>query len=94
MFVWYSARHNVLNEWVYNHADLVHSKVIWARNLGAEHNRLLLEQFPDRTFWLVDADRHDPQLIPYSEVDTQAPQPGVQKAQKTDTPEQQDQLDW
>jgi len=91
VFVWYSAHHRVINEWVYNRADLIHAKVIWARNLGAEHNRLLLQQFPDRTVWLVDADRRDPQLIPYSQVDRQAPEP---MSPKTNTAGEQDQLDW
>lgn len=91
VFVWYSARHRVTEEWVYNHADLVHSQVIWARNLGAEHNRLLLQQFPDRTVWLVDADQGEPQLIPYSQVDSQAPLP---EPQTSYAGVEQDQLDW
>jgi hypothetical protein len=91
VFVRYSARHNVIFEWVYNRADLVHSHVIWARDLGAEHNRLLLQELPDRTVWLLEADRREPQLVPYSEVDSQAPQP---VSPKTDTTVEQDQLDW
>jgi len=43
VFVRYSPRHDVIFEWVYNHADLIHSHVIWARDLGAEHNQLLLK---------------------------------------------------
>lgn len=66
VFVHYSSRHNVESEWVYSHADLVHSHVIWARDLGAEHDKLLLQQMPNRTVWLVEADTQEPQLVPYS----------------------------
>lgn len=68
VFVRYSVRHNVFFEWVYNHADLVHSHVIWARDLGTQHDADLLKQFPDRTAWMIDADREDPQLVPYAQA--------------------------
>jgi hypothetical protein len=68
VFVRYFPNHYVNFEWVYNKADLIHSQVVWARDLGPEHNRLLLQQFPDRTPWLVEADRPEPQLIPYAEA--------------------------
>jgi hypothetical protein len=68
VFVRYWQNHNVMVEWVYNHPDIMHSHVIWARDLGAEHNKLLLNLVPDRTVWLIEADRPHPQLIPYSEV--------------------------
>lgn len=84
VFVAYSGHHNVNFEWVYNHADLVHSHVIWARNLGPEHNRLLLKQFPDRTAWVVEADRRDPQLIPYSAFDGSITIPVAAKADATE----------
>jgi hypothetical protein len=88
VFVWYSAHHRVKEEWVYNRADLVHAKVIWARNLGPQENRRLLAQFPNTTAWLVDADRRDAQLIPYSEIQRlAAPAP-----QKASTGAQQDDL--
>lgn len=76
VFVRYFPYHNVNLEWVYNHADIMHSHVIWARDLGAEHNRLLLQLLPDRTVWLVEGDRRDPQLIPYSESIQSVPIPG------------------
>jgi hypothetical protein len=91
VFVRYLPSHDVNSEWVYNHADIVHSQVIWARDLGAEHNRLLLRQFPERSVWLLQADWLRPQLIPYSQVDPQAPQP---VPGKPDLPVEQDQLNW
>lgn len=68
VFVRYSQRHNVNFEWVYNRADLVHSHLIWARYLGPEHDKLLQQQFPDRIPWVIDADRPEPQLVPYAEA--------------------------
>lgn len=68
VFVRYSAHHNVIYEWVYNHADIMHSHVIWARDLGEDHNKLLLNLLSDRTVWLIEADRRRPQLIPYSQA--------------------------
>ena len=67
VFVRYSRHHNINAEWVYNHADMVHSHVLWARDLGAEHNKLLIAQMPDRRLWSLEADRPEPQLAPYSE---------------------------
>lgn len=68
VFVRYPLRHNVYFEWVFNHPDLVHSHVIWARDLGTKNDELLLKQFPDRTAWLIDGDALDPQLVPYAEA--------------------------
>jgi len=65
VFVRYSPNHNVNFEWVYNHADIMHSHVMWARDLGSEHNKLLLNLVPDRNVWLLEADARNPQLVPY-----------------------------
>lgn len=73
VFVRYSRRHNVNDEWVYNHADIMHSHVIWARDLGTDHNKLLLSLLPDRTAWLLETDTRDPQLVPYAQA-MEAPQ--------------------
>jgi hypothetical protein len=63
VFVRYWQNHNVNFEWVYNRPDIMHSHVMWARDLGAEHNKLLLNLVPERTVWLVAADRKHPQYI-------------------------------
>jgi hypothetical protein len=75
VFVRYSARHSVLNEWVYNHADIMGSQVVWARDLGAEHNSLLLQAMPDRTVWSLEADLKNPQLVPYAQAPISVPAP-------------------
>lgn len=92
VFVRYHPRHNVYYEWVWNRADLVHAKVIWARDLGAEHNRLLLQQFPDRTVWSVEADRLVAQLTPYSET-TEPASPTTAPVQPQPDPNGE-RLDW
>jgi len=73
VFVRYFPTHDVNDEWVWNRADLVHSKVVWARDLGSDHNRLLLQQMPDRTVWSLLADVPEPRLVSYAEVLGHAP---------------------
>jgi len=68
VFVRYSPDHNMNFEWVYNHADIMHSHVIWERSTISRFWTLM----QDRTVWLVEADRRDPQLIPYDQAN--APQ--------------------
>jgi hypothetical protein len=68
VFVRYSPRHNINYEWVYNHPNIMHSHVIWARDLGAEHNKLLLNLVSDRKIWLIEPDTRDYELIPYNEA--------------------------
>jgi hypothetical protein len=83
VFVRYSQNHhNVIYEWVYNHPDIMHSHVIWARDLGAEHNKLLLDLVPDRTVWLVEADRGHPELVPYNEAINRPPERGPMRNPK------------
>ena len=79
VFVRYSPRHKVNFEWVYNHADLIHSHVVWARDLGADHDRLLLDYFPERTAWIIDADLKDPKLVPYAEAGEPPIPPSTQR---------------
>jgi hypothetical protein len=54
----------ILDEWVYNGADIDGSKVIWARDMGDE-NTELLRYFRDRRAWLVEPDYNPPKLTPY-----------------------------
>jgi hypothetical protein len=56
VLVRYGANHNFLDEWVYNAADIDHSKVIWARDMDDAKNLELIRYYKDRTVWLVQPD--------------------------------------
>jgi hypothetical protein len=64
VFVRYDSRHT-FKEWVYNEADIDRSRVVWARDLGADENAKLIHYYPDRSPWLLEPDREPPQLKPY-----------------------------
>jgi hypothetical protein len=65
VIVRYGATHPFDHEWVYNGADIDGERVVWAREMDADHNRRLLDYFADRQPWLLEADRPDPSLVPY-----------------------------
>ena len=65
VLVRYQPGHDViLNEWVFNNADIDGSKVIWARDMGAQ-NAELLTYFSGRKFWLMEPDYNPPRLTAY-----------------------------
>jgi hypothetical protein len=53
-------------QWIYNDADIDASKVVWARDLGAEGNRALIEYFRERKIWVVDPNVEPATILPYS----------------------------
>jgi hypothetical protein len=57
----------LLNEWVFNNADIDRSKVIWARDMGHEKNEELLRYFKERQVWLVEPDFKPIELRSYPE---------------------------
>ncbi len=56
VFVRYSPQHMFQEEWVWNDADIDASRVVWARDLGADENRKLIDYYPGRTAWLLEPD--------------------------------------
>jgi hypothetical protein len=58
--------HNVNYEWVYNAADIDHSKIVWAREIPGADITPLLNYYKDRNIWLVEADSFPLKLAPYS----------------------------
>lgn len=56
VFVKYGPNHNYHQEWVYNRADIDRADVVWARSMGAEADRDLVEYFADRRAWTLEVD--------------------------------------
>jgi hypothetical protein len=52
-------------QWIYNAADIDASPVVWARDLGTEKDRALVEYFRGRTVWLVDPNVQPARITPY-----------------------------
>jgi hypothetical protein len=65
VIVRYRPDHVPVNEWVFNGADIDRSKVVWARDMGADQNSELIRYFKDRSVWLVEPDLAVPKLSPY-----------------------------
>jgi hypothetical protein len=65
VLVRYQPSHDVLEEWVYNGADIDGSKVVWARDMGPERNRELLDYYRDRRIMLLEPDRNPRNLSAY-----------------------------
>jgi hypothetical protein len=61
----YGPRHNLDHDWVYNKADIDSAKVVWARDMGNDANKELLNYFRDRETWRLNADDSPPQLKSY-----------------------------
>jgi hypothetical protein len=68
VLVRYSAKHEPLDEWVYNDADIDHSKVIWARAMSPADDLELIRYYHDRQVWLVEPDAAPARLTPYPEL--------------------------
>ncbi|MGD0963843.1 MAG: hypothetical protein ABSA57_08085 [Candidatus Acidiferrales bacterium] len=65
VIVRYSESHNIHSEWVYNEADIDHSKVVWAREIPGVDPGQLLAYFHERRVWLAEPDASPPRLTPF-----------------------------
>ncbi len=57
VFVSYDPNYRIVDEWVYNRAEIDRAPVVWARDMGEAQNAKLIEYFADRKVWrwhLVD----------------------------------------
>jgi hypothetical protein len=64
ILVHYKPGHTPDREWVYNAADIDHSKVVWTRDMSESANRELLQYFRNRTVWRIDPDERPTRLEP------------------------------
>jgi len=67
VFVHYTPQHIFQDEWVYNRADIDGSRIVWARDLGAEENQKLLRAYPDRKALLLEPDARPVRVGQYQE---------------------------
>jgi hypothetical protein len=56
VIVRYTPTHYIHEDWVYNDADIDGSPVVWARDMGEEKNRELLDYYKNRQVWLLEPD--------------------------------------
>jgi hypothetical protein len=67
VLVSYGPKHNPHHDWVSNGADLVGAAVVWARDMGPEKNKQLLDYYGDRKIWRLHVAGNKPELTPYRE---------------------------
>jgi hypothetical protein len=73
VLVRYSDKHNPLDEWVSNAADINDAKVVWAREMGSNDNLELIGYFRDRSVWLVQPDSLPAIVSPWPASKSPAP---------------------
>jgi hypothetical protein len=66
VIVRYKPEHEPAPDWVYNHADIEHARIVWARDMGSAENRELLDYYKHRRAWLLEADENPPRLTMYA----------------------------
>jgi len=72
----YGKDHNIHEEWVYNAADIDASKVVWARDMGPEQNRKLLDYFRGRQVWLIQPEDDPEGVTPFARPPASSPPAG------------------
>jgi hypothetical protein len=65
VIVHYSPEHDPKEGWVSNSADIDHSKIVWAQDMGPKSNEELLHYFSGRFVWMVYPDRDPIELLSY-----------------------------
>lgn len=68
VIVQYDPARSVLQDWVYNGADLDGAPILWARDLGQERNRELFEYYSYRRIWVLNPFSDPPDLHPLPNV--------------------------
>jgi hypothetical protein len=63
----YGPHHDPHLEWVYNAARIDAARIVWARDMGSEGNRELLNYFSRRRVWQINPDSFPTRLEPYGD---------------------------
>jgi hypothetical protein len=64
IIVHYAYRDVPWQDWIYNDADIEDAHVVWARDMGCEKNRELLDYYADRQAWYDIASL----IVPYDQI--------------------------
>jgi hypothetical protein len=75
VMVHYRAEHLAIHEWVYNAADVDHSRVVWAREILGQDQKPLFDYYHDRKVWAVEADEVPARVEPYRPGSEGTPRP-------------------
>jgi hypothetical protein len=67
--------HDVGYEWVYNAADIDHSKVVWIREVPGQDLQPLFDYFKDRKVWLIQPDVYPAELERYAPLPAESSTP-------------------
>ena len=65
VIVRYRPEHDFHVEYVFNRADIDHSRIVWARDMGDAKNQELFHYYPDRRVLLLEPDMLAMSLTPY-----------------------------